>query len=143
MTYITHSGTIMIDLIWKNLYSLFRTYFHLYLLILSMFIQALGAICTKYAALSDFNHYIFGIRLEYLFFFLIVGLMGLQVLTWQGALRFFPLSFAYSFRSLVSFPILFSAFVLFHESITLANIIGLVIITIGVIYLVHDKEILL
>jgi drug/metabolite transporter (DMT)-like permease len=66
--------------------------------------------------------------------------MGLQVIVWQYALKYYPLSFAYPFRSLVSFIVLLSAFVLFHESISLMNIAGLTVITIGVFFLARDKE---
>jgi drug/metabolite transporter (DMT)-like permease len=115
---------------------------HLHLLIISMLIQAFGAICTKYAAMSDPVYSLFGIRIEYLLYLIILGSMGLQVITWQYALKYYSLSFAYPFRSLVSFIVLFSAFILFDESITFLNILGLIIISIGVIFLMKDKEIL-
>jgi len=68
--------------------------------------------------------------------------MGLQVIVWQYALKYYPLSFAYPFRSLVSFIVLLSAFVLFHESVSLLNIAGLSVITFGVFFLARDQEIL-
>lgn len=113
---------------------------HLYLLIFSIFIQAFGAICTKYAAESTGTTLIFGIRTEFIIYFIILGGMGLQVIFWQKSLKYYSLSFAYPFRSLVSFIVLVSAYILFQEPITFFNIIGLVIISLGIFYLVKDRE---
>jgi multidrug transporter EmrE-like cation transporter len=115
---------------------------HLYLLIFSIFIQAFGAICTKYAAESSGTTLFFGIRTEFIIYLVILGGMGLQVIFWQQSLRFYSLSFAYPFRSLVSFIVLVSAYILFQESITFFNVIGLAIISLGIFYLVRDKEVL-
>ena len=115
---------------------------HLHLLIFSILIQAFGAILTKYAAGSGTATAFFGIRVEYLIYILILGGMGLQVIFWQNALKYYPLSFAYPFRSLVSFIVLISAYILFHESITFLNIFGLAMISVGIYFLARDKEIL-
>jgi multidrug transporter EmrE-like cation transporter len=117
-----------------------RLKIHLHLLILSILIQAFGAICTKYAAEFGSLKTVNGIPLSFIMYLIILGGMGLQVIVWQYALKYYPLSFAYPFRSLVSFIILISAFVLFHESITLLNVAGLSVITIGVFFLARDKE---
>jgi multidrug transporter EmrE-like cation transporter len=117
-----------------------RPKFHLYLLILSMLIQAFGAICTKYAAEFGSLKTVNGIPLSFIMYLIILGGMGLQVIVWQYALKYYPLSFAYPFRSLVSFIVLIAAFVLFDESISLMNIAGLSVITIGVFFLARDKE---
>jgi multidrug transporter EmrE-like cation transporter len=127
---------------WYLLKKRTRPKIHLHLLILSILIQAFGAICTKYAADSNPTEFFLGLPLEFIIYFIILGGMGLQVIVWQYALKYYSLSFAYPFRSLVSFIVLFSAFLLFHESISLMNLLGLSIITIGVFYLVKDKEIL-
>lgn len=115
---------------------------HLYLLIFSIFIQAFGAVCTKYAAESTGTTLFFGIRTEFIIYFLILGGMGLQVIFWQKSLKYYSLSFAYPFRSLVSFIVLISAYIFFRESITFFNIVGLTIISLGIYFLVRDKEFL-
>lgn len=115
---------------------------HLHLLILSIFIQAFGAICAKYAADLGPSDLVLGIRVDFIVYLIILLSMGLQVIFWQYALKYYPLSFAYPFRSLVSFVVLFSAVLLFNETITLMNILGLTVITVGVFYLTRDKEIL-
>jgi multidrug transporter EmrE-like cation transporter len=132
----------MVTTHWHAMNGYFRKNIHLHLLILSILIQAFGAICTKYAAESSPSDIFFGIPLYLIIYFFILGGMGLQVIVWQYALKYYPLSFAYPFRSLVSFLVLISAFVLFHESISLMNVAGLSVITVGVFFLARDKEIL-
>jgi small multidrug resistance pump len=128
---------------WRFLQDRIRPGLHIHLLILSILIQAFGAVCTKYAADSTSTQMVFGIPYEMIFYFFILCGMGLQVLVWQYALKYYSLSFAYPFRSLVNFVVLFFAYLLFNESITIANFVGLSIITIGVMVLARDKEILL
>jgi drug/metabolite transporter (DMT)-like permease len=130
-----------------NLHKVFlKEYLHpkipLYFLIISILIQAFGAICTKYAAESGSSGAFFGIPFYIIIYFFILGGMGLQVIVWQYALKYYPLSFAYPFRSLVSFIVLLSAFLLFHESVSLMNVAGLSVITFGVFFLARDKEVL-
>jgi drug/metabolite transporter (DMT)-like permease len=125
---------------WHMVKDYLRPKIHLHFLILSILIQAFGAICTKYAAESSSSETFFGIPLFLIIYFFILGGMGLQVIVWQYALKYYPLSFAYPFRSLVSFIVLISAFVLFHESISLMNVAGLSVITLGIFFLARDKE---
>ena len=112
---------------------------HLFLLLFSIIIQAFGAICTKYAAELGPSRTFYGINTTLIIFGIILGGMGLQIFFWQAALRYYNLSFAYPFRSLVSFIVLFAAFFLFQEAVTLFNILGLVIISVGIYYLVKDE----
>lgn len=63
-----------------------------------------------------------------------------QAIVWQQALRHYNLSFAYPFMSLVNFLILLSSFLLFHEVITINNIIGVLIITFGTYYLTREGQ---
>lgn len=120
-----------------------RPKIHLHLLVLSILIQAFGAICTKYAAVYGSDDTIIGIPIYLIIYLVILGGMGLQVIVWQYALKYYALSFAYPFRSLVSFVVLLSASILFHESVSLMNIAGLSVITIGVFFLARgDQEIL-
>lgn len=115
---------------------------HLYLLVFSIFITAFLAICTKFAAEYGSSTTFFGISSTLIFYLIILGGMGLQIFFWQHALKYYSLSFAYPFRSLVSFIVLFSAYFLFHESITAPNLIGLAIISGGIFFLVKEKEFL-
>jgi multidrug transporter EmrE-like cation transporter len=58
--------------------------------------------------------------------------MLFQAVVWQQALIHFPLSFAYPFMSLYNFVILIASVILFNEGITISNIIGLGIISVGI-----------
>jgi|GEM_PF-1342305 len=115
---------------------------YLIFLIFSILVQAFGAICTKFAAEIGSSTTFFGLNAVFLIYCAILGGMGLQILFWQASLKHYTLSFAYPFRSLVSFIVLLAAFLLFKESVTLFNVLGLVIITIGIYYLVKEKEFL-
>lgn len=126
---------------WSGMKERLRPGIHLHLLILSILIQAVGAILTKYAAEWNTTDGFLGIPFELVFFGIILACMGFQVIVWQYALKYYSLSFAYPFRSLVSFVVLISAFVLFNESITIMNTVGLLVITLGVYFLARDKEI--
>lgn len=110
-------------------------------LVFSLVIQTIGAIGAKYMinSMQDFHVLVFSGSLIFAMFLL--GTMGLQAVVWQKALIFYPLSFAYPFRSLVNFTVLILAFIFFNESITSLNIIGLVIVTFGIYILVRDDVI--
>jgi multidrug transporter EmrE-like cation transporter len=127
---------------WFSIKEFHRPGIHLHFLVLSILIQAFGAICTKYAAETTNSAPLFGVPVYLVIYVIILGGMGLQVLVWQYALKFYPLSFAYPFRSLVSFIVLIAAVILFHESVSVMNIVGLSVITIGVFFLAQDEEIL-
>ena len=120
---------------------IFLSTFYFGYLVFSIIIQTVGAIGAKYAInnLEYFNFLIIPGSLVLALFLLTT--MGLQAVVWQKALIFYPLSFAYPFRSLINFTVLISAFIFFNESITALNIIGLSVITIGIYILVRDDVI--
>ena len=62
-----------------------------------------------------------------------IGVMGLYALLWQQALSKVPLSTAYMFKGTSIIFVLIISALLFHESITLTNIIGATIIILGII----------
>lgn len=91
-------------------------------------IYACTSICTKMASRQEMLSW------PYLFWIAgAVGVMGVYALLWQQILARMPISTAYMFKgtSLI-FVLLFSA-MLFGEAITLNNVIGAVIIIIGII----------
>lgn len=100
-------------------------------IILAILFQSWAGIFGKYAALSVQTPSIIGI-LTNTFYILALLCMVLQAIVWQQALIHYPLSFAYPFMSLVNFVVLIGSAIIFHEGITLANIIGLGIISIGI-----------
>jgi multidrug transporter EmrE-like cation transporter len=106
-------------------------------IILSITFQSLSGIFGKYAALSLPAPSLIGIVTN-AFYILSLGCLFLQAIVWQQALRHFPLSVAYPFMGLVNFVVLFSSAILFQEGVTLANIMGLVLITVGIAVLSHE-----
>ena len=62
----------------------------------------------------------------------LVGL-GLQACVWIMALRYYPLSFAYPFASLLRGLNLFGAWFFFHEQVHTHEILGILIIMAGII----------
>jgi len=109
-------------------------------LVFSIIIQTVGAIGTKYAVSNLNDYYFLSIPGNLVLATFMLGTMGLQAIVWQKALIFYPLSFAYPFRSLINFTILISAFIFFNESITILNIVGLAVISFGIYILVRDDE---
>jgi multidrug transporter EmrE-like cation transporter len=106
-------------------------------IILAVVFQSLSGIFGKYAALSLSS---FSIILIITNAFYLVSLvcLFLQAIVWQQALRHFSLSFAYPFMGLVNFVVLFFSAILFQEGVTSANIIGLVLISTGIVVLTHE-----
>ena len=92
------------------------------------FVYACTSICTKMASHQEMMSW------PYLWWIAVaVAVMGVYALLWQQIIMRMPLSTAYMFKgtSLI-FVLLFSA-LLFGEAITLNNVIGAIIIIIGII----------
>ena len=106
-------------------------------IILSIAFQSLGGIFGKYAALSLPAPSVIGIVTN-TFYILSLGCLFLQAIVWQQALRHFPLLVAYPFMGLVNFVVLFYSAVLFQEGVTSANIVGLVLISVGIFALSYE-----
>ena len=105
--------------------------FNFIFIALSILFQAASGIFGKYASMTIDRLTIFAV-ISNIFYLLSLCCMVLQAIVWQQALKHYCLSYAYPFISLVNFIILFSSFYLFNESITIMNVIGLVVISIGI-----------
>ena len=114
-----------------------KPYFNFIFIVSAILFQACGGIFGKYASMMIERFSIFSV-ISNTFYMLSLGCMFLQAIVWQQALKHYHLSFAYPFMSLVNFVILFPAFLLFNESITSMNIIGLVVISAGIYVLSRD-----
>lgn len=106
---------------------------HFGFIILSILFQAVAVISLKYAAVTP--------SAIPAFYVLSLFFLFLQALVWQQALRRYPLSFAYPFMSLVYFILLFSSALFFQEGITGANILGLILISLGITVLAQRSGI--
>ena len=63
----------------------------------------------------------------------IVGILGVYAILWQQIIKDFSPSVAYSNKSVTTIWVLIFSFVFFHEEITLNNILGAIVIILGVI----------
>lgn len=91
-------------------------------------IYACTSICTKMASRQEMLSW------PYLFWIAgAVGVMGVYALLWQQVIARMPLSTAYMFKGTSLIFVLLISALLFGEAITLNNVIGAVIIIIGII----------
>ena len=79
---------------------------------------------------------------KYLFWFAAaVAVMGIYAVAWQLVLEYLPLTTAYMRKGLTYVLIFVWAVLLFHESIDIKQIVGIVVIIIGIFVSVSgDKE---
>lgn len=111
--------------------------FYFSLIIFSILFQAGSGICGKYAAMTVKEASPL-ITITNIFYILSLVFLVLQAVIWQQALIHYPLSYAYPFISLVNFVILFFSAILFDEQVTENNILGLIIISLGILILSHS-----
>lgn len=97
----------------------------LLLLVVSIFLQSFSLLCIKLSTLQ-------GGYLSVVLLVVSFGFIGFRTLVWQNLLRECDLSSVYPYASLVQVLILLYAAIIFHEPVTLNNIIGLNIMLIGV-----------
>lgn len=108
-------------------------------IILSMIFQSISALFGKQAALmiADFSALNVATNSYYILSLLC---LVLQALTWQVALRKYPLSFAYFITSILPINILLISHFVFHEPVSPGNIIGGCIIVTGLIFLTRNGK---
>ena len=91
-------------------------------------IYACTSICTKMASRQEMLSW------PYLFWIAgAIGVMGVYALLWQQILARMPISTAYMFKGTSLIFVLLISALLFGEAITLNNVVGAVIIIIGII----------
>ncbi|MGZ4891596.1 MAG: hypothetical protein ACXV2B_04980 [Halobacteriota archaeon] len=111
----------------------------IFFIVFAVAFQVLALLSMKLAAnsLSILPLYSFHTSL-----FLLVSLLAivLQVLVWVQVLKLYPLSIAYPAFSIVNFIILVVAALYLNEGITYQNVLGLTVISFGVIILSRSME---
>ena len=107
-------------------------------IILAIFFQSVSGISGKFAAITLSDATLFAIIANG-FYIVSLACLFFQAIVWQQALIHYPLSFAYPFMSLVNFVILISSALLFDEGITIANVVGLCLISIGIAVLSRER----
>ncbi|HUM44284.1 MAG TPA: hypothetical protein PKI14_15175 [Fervidobacterium sp.] len=106
-------------------------------IILAIFFQSVSGISGKFAAITLSDATLFAIIANG-FYIVSLACLFFQAIVWQQALIHYPLSFAYPFMSLVNFVILIPSALLFDEGITIANVVGLCLISIGITVLSRE-----
>lgn len=102
---------------------------------ISIFIYSLSAIFSKLASGYSF------LSLEYILFLgLQVLVLGVFAILWQQAIKPFKASVAYSNKSITTLWTLLFSTCFFGETITFFNVIGAMLIVIGVIMVVNSDD---
>lgn len=94
----------------------------------AVLIFSLSSVAGKFASRYEFlsSNYI-------LFYFLEVVLLGIYAIAWQQIIKKVDISIAYSNKATNIFWGLLLAYIIFKENISLNNIIGVIIIFVGVL----------
>lgn len=108
--------------------------FFVAILAIALLMQSATPVVFKAAAIHSKHLNLLWVLFNPLF---IIGvlLFGGRLMLWQYLLRFFPLSFLHPFQSITLIFILVFSVVLFHEKVTIPNVIGTAIIVLAIILL--------
>lgn len=99
----------------------------LLLLSISLIIQSLSSVFIKFAGKYE------TLSKEFLFFYALAVLcLGVFAIMWQLLLELIPLTTAYLRKGILYILILIWSVILFQEKVTLFNIIGSIIIIVGI-----------
>ena len=116
-----------------------KFYFPFVLILLSIIFQSLAIIFGKYAAITLINYSLVSV-ISNVFYITSLIFYLLLAIVWQQVLIKFSLSVAYLFMSSVYFIVLFCSSYLFNEGITIYNLIGILFITIGIVFTTLNFE---
>ncbi|MCC8073654.1 MAG: EamA family transporter [Clostridiales bacterium] len=100
-----------------------------------MFIESFSSVFLKLAGMQD------GFNLKYLFYFgCAVAVMAIYAVIWQLILEYMPLTTAYMRKGVSYIMVFVWAVVIFKETLTVFNIIGMIIIFIGMAVSFSDEK---
>lgn len=111
-----------------------KRYLNVVLLQLIIIIYTLSGICAKFASNNKFLSFKFIV-----FYVLEIFVLGVYAILWQQVLKKFKVSIAYANRSVALIWSLIWSVILFNEKITLNNIIGTIIVIIGIVVVNLDE----
>lgn len=98
-------------------------------------IYTLSGIMSKNASANGDN------PVRFLFFFgMEFVILGVYAILWQQMIKRFELSVAYANRSMAVLWSMLWAVFFFHDKITLTNIIGVLLVTLGTVIMNTDTE---
>ena len=98
-------------------------------------IYTLATVVAKFASGENFLSFKF-----ILFYGLEIFILGIYAILWQQIIKKFEISIAYANRAMALLWSLVWAVVFFHETITIKNVIGVVIVIIGTIIVNSDDK---
>ena len=98
---------------------------------LNILLFSLTSVFSK-AASVQYNKHGLSNHLLYLFMFLMVANCGIYAITWQQVIKKFSLSTAYANKSVYLLWSQIWAVIIFHENLSIQNIIGILVVLIGV-----------
>lgn len=106
------------------------------LLHLNILLFSLTGIFSKLASIQ-YNKQGLGSPLLYVFAFLMLANCGVYAIAWQKIIKHFSLSTAYAHRSVYLIWSQIWAVLIFHESLSWNNILGMLIVLAGVMVVQH------
>lgn len=106
-----------------------KAYIELHILLL---VYSMGAVCSKFASQSDFMSLNF-----VLFYSIVLADLAIYAVVWQQILKKLPLVSAYANKAVTVIWGLIWGMVVFKEKLTIWNVIGAVIIIIGIYIVVR------
>ena len=105
---------------------------------LNVLLFSLTGVFSK-AASVQYNEHGLSSWLLYLFLFLMVLNCGVYALAWQMVMKKFDLSTAYANKSVYLIWSQLWAVLIFHESLSISNIIGMLVVFFGVMVVSSDE----
>ena len=105
---------------------------------LNIMLFSLTGIFSKLASMQYKEHGLAG-WMFYLFLFLMIANCGIYALAWQQIIKKFDLSTAYAHRSVYLIWSQLWAVLIFKESLSWNNLLGILVVLIGVL-VVHKNE---
>lgn len=102
-------------------------------LVIAFVIYSLSSIFIKYASLHNILS-----KKYWVFYVMAIFLLMIYAFLWQRILRRFSLFFAYSAKSMVIIFVLLWSLLIFNERILIQNIIGSLLIILGIVVVNKD-----
>ena len=98
-------------------------------------VYSLSGVMAKFASGQDFP------SIKFIFFYgSELFCLGVYAIVWQQVLKRIDLSVAYASRSLAILWMMVWSLLIFHDGISLQNLIGVILILIGVVVVNTDAE---
>lgn len=105
------------------------------LLHLALFVYSLESVASKFASQEDFLSFKYILFMGLLFVFLVI-----YAILWQQVLKHMNLTFAYANKGVTLVWGTLIGFLLFKEKVTLFNIIGIIVILIGITVMIVGEN---